>query len=135
MKVAVLPFNAAEGTKPALGRQFAAFASEQLRAHAEADINTVSYLTQIQQPDGTSRTALVNIAETLLPYDQLTDLFNQAEVELVKDGTLSQTGDSFDITVRFTEMDREEPIYLESKTFKTSVLFTELLSLFRLLAS
>jgi len=135
MKVAVLPFNAAEGTKPALGRQFAGFASEQLRAHAQADINTVSYLTQIQEQDGTTRMAYVNIAESLLPYDQLKDLFNQAEVELVMDGTLSQKGDTFDMTVRFTEKDREEPIYLESVSFETADVFKQLHQLVKTLAS
>src|SRR5580692_10334967 len=97
MKVAVLPFNAAEGTKPAYGRQFAGFAAEQLRAHADAEINTVSYLTQIQEQDGTTRTAFVNISEALLPYEQLKELFDQADVEIVMDGSLAQSGDSFDL--------------------------------------
>ncbi len=135
MKVAVLPFNAAEGTKPAHGRQFAGFASEQLRAHAEADFNTVSYLTQIQEQDGTTRMAYVNIAENLLPYEQLKELFEQAEVELVMDGTLSQTGDTFDMTVRFTKKDQEEPVYLESITFPTSEIFVQLQKLIKLLAA
>src|SRR4028118_2118356 len=74
MRIAVLPFNAAEGTKPALGRQFAAFAAEQLRAHAEAGINVVSFLTQIDDEGGEQRMAFVNISDALLPYEQLKDL-------------------------------------------------------------
>ncbi len=135
MKVAVLPFNAAEGTKPALGRQFAGFASEQLRAHAGADINTVSYLTQIPEQDGTTRMAFVNIAESLLPYDQLKELFEQAEVDLVMDGTLSQTDDKFEMTVRFHTKNMEEAIYQDTQTFTTAELFPTLQGLIKLLAS
>jgi hypothetical protein len=102
MKVAVLPFNAAEGTKPAYGRQFAAFVAEQLRAHAAAEINSVSYLTQVEQ-EGQMRTAYVNISDGLLPFDQLEPLFGQAEVELVQDGFLEETDGNFTLTVRYHE--------------------------------
>ena len=135
MKVAVLPFNAAEGTKPAYGRQFAGFASEQLRAHAQADINTVSYLTQINEPDGSTRTAFVNIAESLLPYDQLKELFQQADVELVMDGSISQQGETFELTVRFHLKDQETPIFQETHTFGVEDLFTQLQGLIKVLAN
>lgn len=125
MKVAVLPFNAAEGTKPAYGRQFSAFASEQLRAHAEADINTVSFLTQIQE-DGETRMAFVNIADELLPYEQLSDLFGQAEVDLVMDGMLKDTDGTFELTVRFHEKDNETPVDQEVLTFGREEIFDKL---------
>jgi len=135
MRVAVLPFNAAEGTKPAYGRQFAAFASEQLRAHAEADINTVSYLTQIQDEDGVPRTAFVNIADGLLPYDQIKDLFGQAQVDLVMDGFLAQTDEgNFDLTVRFHENDNETPIAQQDLKFTKDEIFTSLHRLVKMLA-
>jgi len=134
MRVAVLPFNAAEGTKPAYGRQFAAFAAEQLRAHAEADINSVSYLTQIQEQDGSTRMAFVNIADELLPYDQLKDLFDQAQVELVMDGMLKQTEDQFDITIRFHVKGNETPIRQEEISFPKSELFHQFHRLVKLLA-
>ncbi len=134
MRVAVLPFNAAEGTKPALGRQFAAFAAEQLRAHAQADINVVSYLTQIQEQDGTTRTAFVNIADELLPYDQLKELFEQADVELVMDGMMTITDDKFDIIVRFHKKDVEEPVRQETLSFDKSGLFLTLHRLVKMLA-
>ncbi len=135
MKVAVLPFNAAEGTKPALGRQFAAFAAEQLRAHAQAEINTVSYLTQIQEQDGTTRTAFVNMGDAALSYDQLKDLFGQAEVELAMDGTLRQQDESFDMTVRFHVKGQEEPVLVEQVQFQTSELFGKIQWLMKTLAS
>ncbi|HSI73656.1 MAG TPA: tetratricopeptide repeat protein [Fimbriimonas sp.] len=134
MKVAVLPFNAAEGTKPAYGRQFAAFAAEQLRVHAQADINAVSFLTQIQEQDGSVRTAFVNVADDLLPYDQLKDLFDQAEVELVMDGMLRQEEDNFDLTVRFHTRESEEPIRREDWKFTKGEIFTILHRLVKLLA-
>lgn len=134
MRIAVLPFNAAEGTKPALGRQFAAFAAEQLRAHAEADINVVSFLTQIQSESGEQRMAFVNISDALLPYDQLKDLFEQAEVALVQDGYLKQEGDAFDLTVRFHGKESEEPIRQEELHFTTAELFTTLHRLIKILA-
>jgi Flp pilus assembly protein TadD len=135
MRVAVLPFNAAEGTKPAYGRQFAAFASEQLRASAEADINTVSYLTQIQEEDGNTRMAFVNISDDLLPYDQLKDLFEQAEVELVMDGALKQTDDTFEMTVRFHEKDNETPVEQETLNFGKGEIFAQLHGLLKRLAN
>ncbi len=135
MKVAALPFNSAEGTKPAYGRQFAAFAAEQLRVQAEAEINAVSFLTQIQEEDGTVRTAFVNIADDLLPYEQIKDLFEQAEVALVMDGMLKQDGDSFDLTVRFHTAQSEEPKHREDWKFTKEEIFTVLHRLVKLLAA
>ena len=134
MRIAVLPFNAAEGTKPALGRQFAAFAAEQLRAHAEADINVVSFLTQIDDESGEQRMAFVNISDALLPYEQLKDLFEQADVALVEDGMLKEEGDAFDLTVRFHGKESEEPIRTEEIHFAKADVLPTLHRLVRLLA-
>ncbi len=134
MRIAVLPFNAAEGTKPALGRQFAAFGAEQLRAHAEADINVVSFLTQIDDESGEQRMAFVNISDALLPYEQLKDLFEQADVALVEDGSLKQEGDDFELVVRFHGKETEEPIRQEEIKFTKAELFTTLHKLVKILA-
>ncbi len=134
MKVAALPFNAAEGTKPAYGRQFSAFAAEQLRAHAGAEINSVSFLTQTQEEGGT-RMAFVNIADDLLPYDQLKDLFEQADVELVMDGLLKETETGFELTKRFHVKGSEEPVLLETDTFAKSELFVQLQKVIKTLAA
>jgi len=134
MRVAVLPFNAAEGTKPAHGRQFAAFAAEQLRAHAEADINSVSFLTQIQEEDGSTRMAFVNISEGLLPFEQLSDLFTQAEVDLVMDGMLTETESGFEMTVRFHEKGNEIPVDQSTEIFAKEEIFTQLHKLVKRLA-
>ena len=62
MKVAVLPYNSLGDTNPALGRQLAAFAAEQLRVQAGAEVNMVQMLTQVQQPEGV-RIAFVNVGD------------------------------------------------------------------------
>ncbi len=125
MKVAALPFNALEGTKPAYGRQISAFAAEQLRAHANAEINSVSFLTQIQEPDGV-RMAFVNIGDDLLPYEQLKDLFQQAEVDVVMDGSIKVTDDEIELTTRFSGKDSEEPIALDTQKFGKAEIFQKL---------
>lgn len=133
MKVAVLPFNAAEGTKPAYGRQFSAFAAEQLRAHAGADINSVSYLTQVEQ-EGQVRTAYVNISDGLLPFDQLEPLFEQAEVQIVQDGFLEETDGQFKLTLRYHEQGNETPIAQDEWTFSRAEIFSTLTTLIAKLA-
>ena len=133
MRIAVLPFNAAEGTKPALGRQFAAFASEQIRAHAQADINTVSFLTQVEE-EGGQKMAFVNIADQMLPYEQLNELFDQASVDIVMDGFLKKEEDNFELTVRFHVRDNEEPKFFEVINFKSAEIFTTLHKVVKILA-
>ncbi len=125
MKVAVLPFNAAEGTKPALGRQFAAFAAEQLRTQAGADINTISYLTQIEGEDGT-RVAFVNISDGMTPAEQLAELFQQTQVELISDGFLKEIGGGFEITQRFHVPGGGDPKAIEVFSFNRADLFVTL---------
>lgn len=133
MRIAVLPFNAAEGTKPALGRQFAAFASEQLRAHADADVNTVSFLTQVDE-DGTQRTAFVNIADQMLPYEQIKELFTQADVDLVVDGFLKFEEGEYELTTRYHVPDSEEPKFVDVAKFAPDGVFTSLHTLVKTLA-
>lgn len=134
MRIAVLPFNAAEGTMPAIGRQFAAFVAEQLRTHAGADINTVSYLTQIPDEDGTVRTAFVNIGDDLIPYEQLGELFEQAKVEIIQDGVLKTNDEGFELTIRFHKAEDPNPVYQDTLTFAKGEVFTVLHKLVKLLA-
>lgn len=133
MKVAVLPFNAAEGTKPALGRQFAAFAAEQLRTQAGADINTISYLTQIEGDDGT-RVAFVNISDGMTPPEQIAELFQQTQVDLICDGFLKETESGFEITQRFHVSGNPEPKSTEIYTFSKEEIFVTLHRLVKKLA-
>ena len=107
LKVAVLPLNAGEGAKPQIGRQISAFVADQLRSNTEADIQSVSFLTQVEQ-DGVSRTAFVNISDGLLEPDQLKDLFTQSAVDLAMDGLVKETDGKLEVTVRLTSKDNLE---------------------------
>ena len=107
LKVAVLPLNAGEGSKPQIGRQISAFVADQLRSNTEADIQSVSFLTQVEQ-DGVSRTAFVNISDGLLEPDQLKDLFTQSAVDLSMDGLVKETDGVLEVTVRLTHKDNLE---------------------------
>ena len=133
MRVAVLPFNAAEGAKPQLGRQISAFIGEQLRSHAQADIQTVSFLTQVEQ-EGSLRTAFVNIGDAMLEPEQLKDLFDQSEADLSLDGMLRQSDGEIDLTVRFTHKASTEGGITENFKFKHAEIFTVLHTLVKKLA-
>ena len=107
LKVAVLPLNAGEGAKPQIGRQISAFVADQLRSNTEADIQSVSFLTQVEQ-DGVARTAFVNISDGMIEPDQLKDLFGQSGVDLSVDGLVKEVEGALEITVRFTKKDELE---------------------------
>ena len=90
MKLAVLPFNAAAGTPPSLGRQFSNFACDTIRTATGADLNPVSFLAEIDDVDG-KRAAFVNLADTLLDAEWIKQLFEQSEAEGAMDGLLRMT--------------------------------------------
>ena len=138
MKLAVLPFNAAEGTPPALGRQFANFACDTIRAATGADFNPVSYLAEIDDVDG-KRAAYVNLADTLLEPDWIKQLFEQSEADGAMDGLLKITGEGeepkqIELTVRFHKRGEEEPASSEVWNFGLDGLFAHLHRLVKELA-
>ncbi len=124
-KVATLPFNAAEGTKPALGRQFSNFAGETVRMATGADINPVSFLTQIEDGEG-GRAAFVNIADSLLEAEWIAQLFEQSGVDIAVDGLLRQDGDKFELITRFHAKGESEPVHAETDTFLKAGVFSVL---------
>lgn len=108
MRIAVLPFNAAEGTKQAYGRQFASWVGDQLRSATESEVNTVSFLAQVEDEDG-PRTGFVNIADGFLGQDQINEMLEQTETELLMDGSLKEEDGAFDLMVRFHKPEQAEP--------------------------
>lgn len=134
MKIAVLPFNAVEGAPPALGRQIAAFVGDQIRAATETEVNNVSYLAQQEAGDG-PRMGFVNLADGMLPEDQVRDLAKQAEVDVVMDGSVSREEDNFDLGVRFYHLDSDDPFQTEDFKFTKPEIFGVLHRLLRRLAS
>jgi tetratricopeptide (TPR) repeat protein len=133
MKVAVLPFNAAEGTPPALGRQFSNFACDTIRAATQADINPVSFLAQIEGDDG-PRAAYVNIADSLLDQQWISEMFQQSQVDVIMDGLLKKDGENFDLTVRFHRNGQAEPAETHEHKFTSADLFKHLHGLVKDLA-
>lgn len=133
MRIAVLPFNAAEGTKQAFGRQFAAFVGDQVRTATGADINTVSFLAQIDQGDG-ERVGFVNIGEGFLEGGQLQEMIQQTDVGLLVDGSVAQEGDAFDVTVRFHKPGVPEPVEVDEYKFTETDIFKILHTMVKKLA-
>ncbi|HTQ08657.1 MAG TPA: tetratricopeptide repeat protein [Fimbriimonadaceae bacterium] len=135
MRIAVLPFSAHEGTKPALGRQFAVFAGDQIRAATETEVNNVSYLGQQDSGDGVQRMGFINLGDSMLADEQIGDLAKQADVQLVMDGTIKQEDDNFDMRLRFHHIGEETRVVDEQYQFTKPEIFQYLHKLVKRLAS
>lgn len=122
MRIAVLPFNAGPGAKPAFGRQLANFLVDTVRSATEAELNAVNYLAQIEQ-DGQQKAAFVNVSDNLVEYDFIKPLFDQAEAQKVMDGVVRQDGDNYEVIVRFHDNTSEQPIYEKTYHFKPADVF------------
>lgn len=139
MRIAVLPFNASQGTSPALARQLAAFVAETTKSATGLEINAVSYLAQIEQ-EGQARAAFVNVSETLNEADFMAPLFadpdgdgpQEAPTEKAMDGLLSvQEDGSHTLTYRFFDKGVELPSFEETLTFTNATIFETLNRLVR----
>jgi tetratricopeptide (TPR) repeat protein len=113
MKVAVLPLMPTQGTPAYLGRQFSNFASEQIRMGTDAEVNSVSYLTQINEEDG-PKVGFINFADMKLEDAQIKELFEQSGVDVLVEGTLASTEDGFDVDVRFHKNGEDKPVRSEN---------------------
>lgn len=124
MKLAVLPLNAAEGTRPALGRQIANFCSEMVRNQG-AEINSISYLAQVDQ-EGEQRAAYVNVADKLVEFSFIAPLFEQSDVDKAMDGLIEVTDENFKVTQRFFERGNESPVFEKEYRFGVDGLFASM---------
>lgn len=116
MNIAVLPFNAGPNTRAPLARQFANFAADMARSHAEADANAIHYLAQIAPEGAPRRFAMINPSEALNEREMLNQVFKEAGCDRLVDGLLV-TGDNgeLDLTYRVFENGTDEPILQKSK--------------------
>lgn len=89
MRIAVLPFNAAKDSRPALARQFAQFACEIARSTSDAEIDAVNYMAQFQD-EGIVRAALVNPSEQLNEPEMLQQFLSQAKPDKLIDGLFTE---------------------------------------------
>jgi len=109
MRIAVLPFNAATGTRPALARQFAQFASEIARNITGEQVDAVNYMAQVEE-NGIPKFAMVNPAEELNDQEMVKQFFEQPDIENLMDGLfrMDESG-SGNITVRFFKKGQDQP--------------------------
>ena len=133
MKVAVLPLMPTQGTPAFLGRQFANFASDQLRLGSDAEINSVSYLTQIQEETG-PKVGFINFADMKLEASQIKELFEQSGVDLIVEGNIAADDSGFDITLRFHKQGDEGPYRNEDWKVSRSEIFQVLHRLIKAIA-
>lgn len=108
MRIAVLPFNAAAGTRAALARQFAQFASEIARNITQEQVDAVNYMAQVEE-NGIPKFAMVNPSEELNETEMIKQFFEQPEVESLMDGLfrMDESG-AGNFTVRFFEKGKED---------------------------
>lgn len=129
----MLPFNVTEGTRLALGRQFANLAAESVRNITGAEVQAANLIIQVEE-DGARKSTFLNMGSALADYRFLSSLFEQAGAEKVMHGLLSQTEIGFKLHLQFHAKDNEEPIYDELHEFETQGLFDEFKKLIRTLA-
>lgn len=122
MRIAVLPFNAVEGTSPALARQLAFFISEVVRAESGFEVAAPRFQTQVEE-DGVPRTAYVNVADVLLEEQMLDQMQGQLEPDVMLDGLLKQDGDNFTLNYRITKKDGQKPFEVHETTFDAGGVF------------
>jgi Flp pilus assembly protein TadD len=134
MKIAVLPFNVDEKTRPALGRQFANFSADSVRAATEADVNSVNFLAQLSGEEE-GRAAFVNLADTLFEQQWIEQFFSEAQADRVMDGLLKEDDGAFDLTVRFHDRGGSEPVAVKEFKFTKADLFKVLHDLVKDLAA
>lgn len=125
MIFAILPLNAAEGTRPALGRQFMTYPAERLRRIGAEGIHAINYLIQVDSEDG-PRTGMVNFTDLNSP-EMLKNMFSSTGAERAIDGTLQRNEDgTFEMTLRILASGAEEPLSSESWTFGAEDVFERL---------
>ena len=108
MNIAVLPFNATEGTEPALARQLSAFLGDAARRSTGLSFNPVNYLARIEV-SGMPRFAHVNPSESLNELDVIASLFEQSGADQIIDGLLAEKDGAGTMTIRWFEKGSEQP--------------------------
>lgn len=109
MRIAVLPFNAGPGTRPALARQFANFIVQIASEASDAQIDAANYMAQVEE-GGVHRFALVNPSEELNDPQMVTQFRDQSEINYVIDGLLVEKSGGGNFTLRVWGQTGDEPI-------------------------
>ncbi len=102
-----------QGTPAYLGRQFSNFASEQIRLGTDAEVNSVSYLTQINEESG-PKVGFINFADMKLEDTQIKEILEQSGADVLVEGNMAATDSGFDLDVRFHHQGEEGPRRIEN---------------------
>jgi tetratricopeptide (TPR) repeat protein len=130
MRIAVFPFNSAEGVPPAVGRQLAHFAGESVRGLEGIEVNTVNLLANLQDQQG--RVAFVNLGDALFEPEQVATFFEQSQADVILDGLIKKAGEGYDLTYRFHKKGQEPAS--TNTTFTVQELYPTLLRMVKGLA-
>lgn len=123
-----------QGTPAYLGRQFSNFASEQIRMATDAEVNSVSYLTQVNEEDG-PKVGFINFADMKLDDNQIKELFEQSGVDVLVEGNITSTDSGFDLDVRFHHQGEEGPRVSENWKVAKEEIFEVLHRLIKTISS
>lgn len=119
MRLATLPLNALEGTRPALGRQFVGYPVAYLRSLYGDEIASLSFFAQIDTEEG-PKTAMINFSDTFLERGMLDNMFEQTGAEKSLDGLIEQTPEGFKLNMRVHAKGTVEPVREVEWTFSKS---------------
>ena len=109
MRIAVLPFNAAEGASEPLARQLAVLLSELLRlAEAGDEVGAINYMAQ-EEKEGVTRFVLANPTHELNEPELLREIAQNSAPDVIIDGLLSGTIDAGSLTIRRFEKTYTSP--------------------------
>lgn len=123
MTFAVLPFNAAAETKPALARQLANYAAEIVRAKTGLEVNSVNYLVRLDDSPN-PRFANVNAAEVLNEFQIIQQLFDQTQADYALDGLFTTIGEAqHTLECRLYAKGTEEAMWEEKIEFADADVF------------
>lgn len=100
MRIAVLPFNAAEGASEPLARQLAVLLSELLRlAEAGDEVGAINYMAQ-EEKDGVTRYVLANPTKSLNEPELLGEIAQNSQPDVIIDGLLTGAAEEGSVTLR-----------------------------------
>lgn len=130
MRIAVLPFNAAEGASEPLARQLAVLLSELLRlAEAGDEVGAINYMAQ-EEKDGVTRFVLANPTQELNEPELLREIAQNSAPDVIIDGLLSGAVDSGSLTIRRFEKTYTSPASEKTITWEKGGLLGGLTDVF-----
>lgn len=120
-KIAFLPFNVSETTRPALGRQVSWFASELIKDRPGAEVSFGNFMIEVGTQED-PRSAMASLSNSLNQNEFVWDLLRQVDGEFAVDGLVTENEGSLDVTVRVFEGPGADPATAE-QTFSNGNIF------------